>query len=57
MYIISHIYFYYWSIWGSIKDALLELEEISEYSKINSEAKCLATYELKDFEFILGVII
>ena len=40
-----------------IKDVLLELEEISEDSKIKREVKCLATYELKDFEFILDVII
>ena len=57
MYIISQIYFYYWSIWGSTRDVLLELEEISEDSKIKSEAKWLATYELKDFELILDVII
>ena len=57
MYIIRHTYFYYWSIWGSIRDALLELEEISEDFKIKREAKCSITYELKDFEFILGVII
>ena len=40
-----------------IRDVLLELEEISEDSKIKSEAKCLATYELENFEFILGTII
>ncbi|KAH9768703.1 TTF-type domain-containing protein [Citrus sinensis] len=31
-----------------IRDALLELAEISEDSKIKSEAKCLATYELEN---------
>ena len=35
-----------------IRDALLELEEISEDSKIKSEAKCLATYELENFNHI-----
>ena len=38
-----------------IRDALLELAEISEDSKIKSEGKCLATYELENFEFLLGV--
>ena len=40
-----------------IRDALLELVEISEDSKIKSEAKCLATYELENFEFLLGMVI
>lgn len=31
-----------------IRDALLELAEISEDSKIKSEVKCLATYELEN---------
>ena len=40
-----------------IRDALLELAEVSEDPKIKSEAKCLATYELENFEFLLGMII
>ena len=40
-----------------IRDALLELAEISENSKIKSEAKCLSTYELENFEFLLGMVI
>lgn len=42
---------------SQIRDVLLELEEISEEFKIKSEAKWLATYELRNFEFILGMII
>ncbi|KAL5582202.1 hypothetical protein UlMin_014644 [Ulmus minor] len=41
----------------NIRDALLELAETSDDSKIKSEAKCLATYELEDFEFLLGMTI
>ena len=40
-----------------IRDALFELEETSEDPKIKSEAKCLAIYELEDFEFLLGMTI
>ncbi|KAH9745621.1 TTF-type domain-containing protein [Citrus sinensis] len=40
-----------------IRDALLELAEVSDDPKIKSEAKCLATYELENFEFLLGIII
>ncbi|KAH9755298.1 TTF-type domain-containing protein [Citrus sinensis] len=40
-----------------IRDALLELAEVSEDPKIKSEAKFLATYELENFEFLLGMII
>ncbi|KAL5558544.1 hypothetical protein UlMin_034755 [Ulmus minor] len=38
-------------------DALLELAETSDDLKIKSKAKCLATYELEDFEFLLGMTI
>ncbi|KAL5537435.1 hypothetical protein UlMin_042956, partial [Ulmus minor] len=41
----------------NIRDALLELVENSDDSKIKSEAKCLATYELENFEFLLGMTI
>ncbi|KAL5565835.1 hypothetical protein UlMin_028999 [Ulmus minor] len=41
----------------NIIDALLELSETSDDPKIKSEAKCLATYELEDFEFLLGMTI
>ncbi|XP_062075919.1 uncharacterized protein LOC133780056 [Humulus lupulus] len=40
-----------------IRDALLELAETSDDPKIKSEAKCLATYELENFEFLLGMTI
>ena len=40
-----------------IRDTLLELAEVNEDPKIKSEAKCLATYELENFEFLLGMII
>ena len=36
---------------SKIRDALLELEETSEDPKIKSEAKCLAEYELENFDF------
>ena len=39
------------------RDALLDLAEASDDPKIKSEAKCLAEYELEDFEFLLGMII
>ena len=38
-----------------IRDALLRLAEVSEDPKTRSEAKCLATYEIESFEFILGM--
>lgn len=38
-----------------ITDALLRLAEVSEDPKTRSEAKCLATYEIESFEFILGM--
>ena len=37
---------------SQMRDALLELEKISEEFKIKSEAKCLVTHELKNFEFL-----
>ncbi|KAL5548089.1 hypothetical protein UlMin_003320 [Ulmus minor] len=40
----------------NIRDALLESAKTSNDTKIKSEAKCLATYELEDFEFLLGMI-
>ena len=40
-----------------IRDALLDLAEASDDPKIKSEAKCLAEYELEDFEFLLGMTI
>ena len=41
----------------NIRNALLELAETNDDLKIKSEAKCLATYELEDFEFLLGMTI
>ncbi|KAK4592021.1 hypothetical protein RGQ29_016483 [Quercus rubra] len=40
-----------------IRDALLQLAKTSEDPKTKSEADCLATYELKSFEFLLGMTI
>ena len=40
-----------------IRDALLELAETSDDPKIKSEARCLAVYELENFEFLLGMTI
>jgi hypothetical protein len=40
-----------------IRDALLELVEACDDPKIKSEADCLATYELENFEFLLGMTI
>jgi len=40
-----------------IKDALFELVETNDDPKIKSEVECLATYELKNFEFLLGMTI
>ncbi|KAL5555162.1 hypothetical protein UlMin_037398 [Ulmus minor] len=39
------------------KDALLEFAETSDDPKNKSKAKCLATYEKEDFEFLLGMTI
>ena len=36
---------------------MLDLAEASDDPKIKSEAKCLAEYELEDFEFLLGMTI
>ncbi len=38
-----------------IRDALIQLAETSEDPKIKSEAICLATYEIENFEFLLGM--
>ncbi|XVF56890.1 hypothetical protein PTKIN_Ptkin06aG0156900 [Pterospermum kingtungense] len=40
-----------------IRDALIQLAESSEDPKTKSEANCLVTYELENFEFLLGMII
>ncbi|KAM6547476.1 hypothetical protein CsatB_019152 [Cannabis sativa] len=40
-----------------IRDVLLELAESSDDPKVKSEAKCLATFELDNFEFLLGMTI
>jgi len=40
-----------------IRDALFELVETNDDPKIKSEAECLATYELENFEFLLGMTI
>ena len=40
-----------------IRDALLQLAETSENPKTRSEANCLATYEIENFEFLLGMTI
>ena len=39
-----------------IRDALIQLAKISEDPKTRSEATCLATYEIENFEFLLGMI-
>ena len=36
---------------------MLELAKASEDPKTNSEATCLAIYELKNFEFLVGMVI
>ncbi|XP_060968097.1 uncharacterized protein LOC133035806 [Cannabis sativa] len=41
----------------NIRDALLELADTSEDPKIKSEANDAVTYELEDFEFLLGMTI
>nr|KYP62084.1 hypothetical protein KK1_016607 [Cajanus cajan] len=38
-----------------IRDALVQLSKTSEDPKIKSEAMCLATYEMENFEFLLGM--
>ncbi|KAL7139381.1 hypothetical protein ABFS83_09G046600 [Erythranthe nasuta] len=38
-----------------IRDSLIELGETSLDPKIKSEARCLATYEIENFEFLLGM--
>ena len=38
-----------------IRDALIQLAKISEDPKTRSEATCLATYEIENFEFFLGM--
>jgi len=40
-----------------IRDALFELVETNDDPKIKSEAECLATCELENFEFLLGMTI
>ncbi|XP_073116141.1 uncharacterized protein [Elaeis guineensis] len=40
-----------------IREALYQLAEICEDSKIKSETESLATYELENFKFLLGMII
>ena len=40
-----------------IRDALLQLAQTSEDPKIKSEADCLATYEIENLEFLLGMTI
>ena len=40
-----------------IRDALLQLAKTSEDPKTESEADCLATYEIESFEFLLAMTI
>ena len=40
-----------------IRDVLFELVETNDDPKIKSEAECLATYELENFELLLGMTI
>ena len=40
-----------------IRDALLQLAQTSEDPKIKSEVDCLATYEIENLEFLLGMTI
>jgi len=40
-----------------IRDVLFELVETNDDPEIKSEAECLATYELENFEFLLGMTI
>ena len=38
-----------------IRDALVKLAKTSEDPKIKNETMCLANYEIKSFEFLLGM--
>ncbi|XP_020255435.1 zinc finger MYM-type protein 1-like [Asparagus officinalis] len=40
-----------------IRDALIYLASSSEDSKTKSDVECLATYEIENFEFLLGMVI
>jgi hypothetical protein len=40
-----------------IRDASLQLAKTSDDPKIKSQANCLATYEMKSFEFLLSMTI
>ncbi|XP_022859805.1 uncharacterized protein LOC111380464, partial [Olea europaea var. sylvestris] len=40
-----------------IREALLDLAESNEDPKVKSEAESLATHELQNFEFLLGIVI
>ncbi|KAK1399192.1 TTF-type domain-containing protein [Heracleum sosnowskyi] len=40
-----------------IREALLQVADVDNDSKVKSEAKSLATNELGDFEFLIGIII
>lgn len=40
-----------------IREALLQVAEIDNDSKIRSEAKSLAQNELGDFEFIVSIVV
>ena len=40
-----------------IRDALLDLAEVTEDSKTKSDAETLALYDLESFEFLLGMVI
>ncbi|XP_042374434.1 zinc finger MYM-type protein 1-like [Zingiber officinale] len=42
---------------SKIRDALLDLAQTSKDPKTKSEAESLATYELENFEFLLGMVI
>ena len=39
----------------NIRDTLVQLSKTSENPKIKSEAICLTTYEMENFEFLLGM--
>ena len=39
----------------NIRDALLELANVSEDGKTKREANCLAKYEIEDFEFLFSL--
>jgi hypothetical protein len=42
---------------SDFREALLEVSDMDNDSKIRSEAKSLATNELGDFEFLMSIII